>query len=92
MPPGAAQRELTRRTLLYELLKYLLGTFKVTLLAERLASAEHCLVVLRIPRKRLLRRLLRAFPILALDVACRHVRIDLLEEFICLQGTPAAWG
>ena len=76
--------QLTCGTFLYELLKYLLCTFKEPLLAKRLASAEHGLVVLRISRKRFLRRLLRTLPILALDVTCRHVCIDLLDELICL--------
>ena len=80
----AGQRQLTSRTLLYKFLKYLLSTFEESLLAERLAAAEHGLVVLRIFRKRLLGRLLGAFPILALDVARGHVRVNFLDEFVCL--------
>ena len=87
MTSRTTQRQLTCRTLLYELLEYLLGTFEVSLLAEGLTSAVHSLIVLRILRKRLLGRLLRACPILALDVARRHVCVRLLYEVICLLGT-----
>jgi hypothetical protein len=79
--------ELTSGTVFYEFLKNLLSTFEKTLLAERLASAEHGLVVLRISRKRFLRRLLRTFPILALDVTRRHIRVNLLDELVCLSDT-----
>jgi len=90
MPTRSQQRELTCGTLFYELLKNLLCTFEIALLAERLASAERGLVVLRISRKRFLRRLLRTFPILALDVTRRHIRVNLLDELICL--SDARWG
>jgi hypothetical protein len=83
-PPRSQQRELTCRTLLYEFLKYLFCTFEEALLAKRLASAKHGLVVLRVSGKRFLRGLLRAFPILAFDVTRGHVCINLLDKFICL--------
>lgn len=79
--------KLTSGTVFYDFLENLLGTFEKALLAERLASAEHGLVVLRISRKRLLRRLLRTFPVLALDVTRRHIRVNLLDELVCLSDT-----
>ena len=78
------RRQLTCRTLLYEFLEYLLGALKESLLAESLSSAEHGLIVLRILRKCFLSRLLRALPVLALDVARRHVRVHLLDDFVGL--------
>ena len=81
----------TRRTLLDDLLEYLLCTFEKSLLAERLAAAEHSLVVRRVLRQCLLRRFLRASPIFALNMACGHVRIDLLDEVIRLQGRVVRW-
>src|SRR5712691_1806721 len=84
-----ARRQLTCRTLIYEFLEYLLSALEESLLAESLASAEHGLIVLRVLRKCFLSRLLRAFPILALDVARRHVRVDLLDDFV---GLWVTWG
>jgi len=57
------------------------------LLAEGLASAEHGLIVFRISRKCFLRHILCAFPILALGVTRRHIRVNLLDELICLSDT-----
>jgi hypothetical protein len=79
----------TCRTLLDDLFEYLLCTFEKSLLADRLTATEHSLVVRRVLRQCLLRRFLRASPIFALDVACGHVRIDLLDEVIRLQGCVA---
>lgn len=84
-----SRRQLTCRTLICEFLEYLFCALEESLLAESLASAEHGLIVLRILRECFFSRLLRAFPILALDVARRHVRVDLLDDFV---GLWVTWG
>lgn len=76
---------LTWWTLPYKLFEYFLGAFGVSLFTECLCSTEHRLVILWVLRQRLLRRLLRTFPVVAFDVARGHICIDLLHEFIRLQ-------
>ena len=87
MRAGVALRpeSLTWWALPYKLFEYFLGAFGESLFTKCLCSTEHRLVILRILCQCLLRRLLRAFPVVALDVARGHICVDLLHEFIRLQ-------